>query len=131
MTETINVYDNANATFKELRTQYDNVPEFRKETASEAESTDSILTKKYMEILRESPNLCMQNTQIRKLYLSTCDIFDQLLKNIRDLRYETDLLDQEEFECRVDSIEKSVKEIISKIEFFVGEDLAEYISKNK
>lgn len=131
MIETVDAYGNAEATFKELRTQYDNVtPEFRKETASEAESTNSILTEKYMEILRESPNLCMQNTQIRKLYLSTCDIFDQLLKNIHDLRYETDLLDQEEFECRVDSIEKSVKEIISKIEFCVGEDLAEYISEN-
>lgn len=73
----------------------------------------------------------MPHTRIRKLYMVTCNIFDGLLKDIHDLRYETDLLDQEEFESKVDSIEKCVKEIISKIELYVSEDLAEYISENK
>ena len=133
MIETIDAYDNAEATFKELRTQYDNVtPEFRKEVSSETESIDFTITEKYSEVLKEKPYLLdMPHTQIRKLYMVTCNIFDGLLKDIHDLRYETDLLDQEEFEHKVDSIEKSVKEIISKIEFYVGEDLAKYISENK
>ena len=63
MIETVDAYGNAEATFKELRTQYDNVtPEFRKETAYEAESTNSILTEKYMEILRESKFMYAKHT---------------------------------------------------------------------
>lgn len=58
MIETVDAYGNAEATFKELCTQYDNVtPEFRKEVSSETESADFTVTEKYSEVLKEKPRL--------------------------------------------------------------------------
>lgn len=53
MIETVDVHDNAEATFKELRTQYDNVtPEFRKKVSPETKSADLTVTEKYREVLK-------------------------------------------------------------------------------